>query len=69
MTLAEYLKETGESQRAFARRAGVEPRTLRDIENGADAIGRTWSRIARATGGRVLRSDYFRGGDILRASA
>lgn len=59
MTLAEYLAETGESQRAFAKRANVEPRTLRDIDDGKDALGSTWAKIERATGGFVKRRAYF----------
>lgn len=59
MRLAEYLRETGESQRAFAERANLEPRTLRDIDRGKDALGSTWARIECASGGFVKRRDYF----------
>jgi len=59
MKLHEYLRTTGESQRAFSRRSGLGRLSLQRIEVGADALGDTWARIERATGGCVTRADYF----------
>ena len=60
MTLAEYLKETGESQRAFARRAGVSAtQVVRLCNTDTDVGGRTWARIGVATGWAVTPEDHF----------
>ena len=59
MKLEQYLRETGESRRAFARRAQVQRTSLDAIDFGNDAVGETWARIRRATGGLVSRADYF----------
>ena len=69
MTLAEYLKETGESQRAFAKRSGVPLSTVNRLFNGLDARGRAWDRIMRATGRRVTPCDSFLGRDRCAASS
>lgn len=60
MTLAEYLAETGESQRAFARRAQVSDTQIWRLCNGhGDVGGRTWVRIAVATKWLVRPEDHF----------
>lgn len=59
MRLDEYLRKTGESVRAFARRAGVCHSSVRRILDGHDATGRTWAAIEVATQGRVSFRDHF----------
>lgn len=49
MRLTDYLKETGESEAAFARRAGVQQRTVNRICSGAGCNAATALAIIRAT--------------------
>ena len=57
MTLGEYLKRQGESQQAFADRAGVPQTTVTKIVNGAGSRTFTAIKIVEATGGLVTFSD------------
>ena len=57
MRLPEYLKSNGESQSAFAKRAGVPQSTINLICNGRGTTVDTAVKIVRATGGLVPYED------------
>lgn len=53
MRLEEYLRRQGESQAAFAKRAGVAQQTVSMICTGGGSRTATALRIVEATGGLV----------------
>lgn len=57
MKLVEYLKQQGESQYAFARRAGIPQQTISVIARGRGMHVSTAIKIIRASGGLVGLSD------------
>lgn len=59
MRLEQYLYERGESQKAFAARAGVQQSAVSRLCNGGDVRGKVWARITTATGGKVTPKDHF----------
>lgn len=59
MKLGEYLDRTGETQKAFAQRAGIPQSVVSRVVSGRDASGQNWAKITDATGGRVQPRDHF----------
>ncbi len=57
MRLARYLKQCGESQAGFARRAGIPQTTINVICQGKGVHVDTAIKIIRATGGLVSLED------------
>lgn len=59
MTLADYLRGSGTSQRDFAARLGLSPSYLCEIVRGRKTPGlRLAVRIERATGGAVRAASF-----------
>lgn len=59
MKLDEYLERTGETQAAFAKRAGLPQSVVSRVTSGRDASGENWARIIDATTGKVQPKDHF----------
>jgi hypothetical protein len=61
MTLDEYLRQTGESARAFAKRSGVARPILARIKAGGGCHATTALAIIKATDGQISLEDVCRG--------
>jgi len=59
MTLKNYRKLKNMTQVDLAAAAGVEQSQISKIENGAEARGRTWSRLIRYSGGAISLLDEY----------
>ena len=60
MTLSDYLHKQRESQRSFARRAGIHESTISRVLHGErDMMGEQWAKVHVATRGRVKPIDHY----------
>ena len=59
MTLDDYLKDTGQTEAAFAAKAGLSQPRLNRIRRGANTSGATIRRICEASDWRVTPDDII----------